>query len=232
MADTRTKNTKRNIISGVGYRTVTVLLPFLTRTAILYLLGEQYVGLSSLFTSILQVLNLAELGFSSAIVYNMYKPVADGDDTTICALMNYYKHVYRVIGIIIFVSGIILLPFLPRLISGSWPNEINIYILYLLYLSNTALSYFLFAYKTALLNAMQRMDIVNVVQMISQTGKNVIQLITLLIFRNYYLFVIIAILTTCLSNVLTAIITDKKYPQYKCNGYISSLQKKRNTNTN
>ena len=79
MSESRSVNTKRNIVSGVLFKGITIILPFLIRTAILYILGGEYVGLSSLFTSILQVLNLAELGFSNAIVYNMYKPIADKD---------------------------------------------------------------------------------------------------------------------------------------------------------
>jgi O-antigen/teichoic acid export membrane protein len=221
MSDTRTKNSKRNMISGIIYKALTILLPFVSRTAILYILGEQYIGLSSLFTSILHVLNLAELGFSSAVVYNMYKPVAENDTESVCALMNFYKNVYHIIGTFIFIVGCSLIPFIPKLIKGSWPDDINIYILYFLYLTNTSLSYFLFAYKTAILNATQRMDILNVIQSIVQTTKNVLQILVIVIFKNYYLFVFVAIFTTILTNMITSLITDKKFPSYKCYGKIS-----------
>lgn len=222
MPESRTKNSKRNMISGIAYKMMTILLPFISRTAILYVLGEQYVGLSSLLGSVLQVLNLAELGFSSAVVYNMYKPVAQNDTKSVCALMNFYRSVYRKIGCFIFIVGCALIPLLPKLIKGTWPNDINIYLLYFLYLANTSLSYFLFAYKTAILNATQRMDILNVIRCVSETGKNILQILVIIVFKNYYIFVIVAIMTTITTNIVTSIIADNKFPSFKCEGTISN----------
>ena len=147
MASSRTKNAMRNITFGFINKLIVLLVPFIIRTVIIKTLGSEYLGLNSLFVSILQVLNLAELGFSSAIVYSMYKPIAEKDTKTICALMNLYKKIYSVIGIVIIVVGLVLLPFLSYFIKGSYPNDINIYILYLIYLMNTAITYFLFAYR-------------------------------------------------------------------------------------
>ena len=106
---------------------------------------KEYMGLGSLFTSILQVLNLAELGFSSAITFSMYKPIAQGDEETVCALMAYYKKIYRMVGTTIGTAGIVLLPFIRLLIYGTWPEDVNIYLLYVIYLFNTVSSYFLYA---------------------------------------------------------------------------------------
>ena len=89
MEESRTKNTKRNIIVSLMYTAVNMLFQFISRSAIISNLGEQYLGLSSLFTSVLQVLNMAELGFTGAIVYNMYKPLAEDDTDTVCALLAY-----------------------------------------------------------------------------------------------------------------------------------------------
>ena len=87
----RTKNATRNIIFGIALKCYQIIFPFIMRTAILYFMGVQYLGLDSLFVSILQVLNLAELGVGSAMVYSMYKPIVDNDTKTICALMKLYK---------------------------------------------------------------------------------------------------------------------------------------------
>ena len=143
----RTKNATRKIIFGVILKAYQIIVPFLMRTAMIYLRGVQYLGLNSLFTSILQVLNLAELGVGSAMIYSMYKPIAEDDNTTICALMKLYRTYYRVIGLVIAVIGCILTPFIPKLISGDIPQGLNIYILYLLNLGATVLSYWLYAYK-------------------------------------------------------------------------------------
>ena len=125
----RTKNAMRNIIFGFINRLVLILGPFVIRTILIKKLGAEYLGLSSLFTSILQVLNLTELGFSSAVVYSMYKPIVEKDVEKICALLNFCKKVYRIIGCVILVLGIAIMPFIRNLINGSYPNDINIYIL-------------------------------------------------------------------------------------------------------
>lgn len=102
----RVKNASRNIVWGVLNKIVVLLLPFITRTVMIYTLGMEYVGLSSLFTSILQVLSFAELGIGSALVFSMYEPMAENDDKKICALLNLYKKTYRIIGVIILVAGL------------------------------------------------------------------------------------------------------------------------------
>lgn len=165
----RTKNATRNIIFGVILKAYQIAVPFLMRTAMIYLMGVQYLGLNSLFTSILQVLNLAELGVGSAMIYSMYKPIAEDDNATICALMKLYRTYYRVIGLVIAVIGCILTPFIPTLISGDIPNGLNIYILYLLNLGATVLSYWLYAYKNSILQAHQRTDVVSKVTLVTST---------------------------------------------------------------
>lgn len=226
MKNSRTKNAIRNITFGFINKLIVLLFPFIIRTVIIKTLGSEYLGLNSLFTSILQVLNLAELGFSSAIVYSMYKPIAEQDTKTICALMNLYKKIYNMIGIVIIVIGLALLPFLNYFIKGSYPNNINIYMLYLIYLANTAITYFLFAYKSALLTAHQRSDVTSNVQTVTCLLQYGLQIFILFVLKNYYLFIFIQIITTILNNISVAIITNKKYPQYKCNGQVEAETKK------
>lgn len=187
----RTQNAIRNIFTGVFNKIIILLFPFVIRTVIIKKLGTEYLGLSSLFTSILQVLNLTELGFSSAIVFSLYKPIAEKDDNRICSIMNFYKRIYRIIGFIILVMGLIVLPFLPNFIKGSYPSDINLYILYLIYLFNTVITYYLFAYKSALLNAMQRNDIINNVNSITVIIQYILQIIILYCTKNYYIYMII-----------------------------------------
>ena len=153
------KNAKRNMLFGIMNRVVTVLCPFIKRTVIQYVLGEQYLGLTSLFTSVLSVLSLTELGFGMAVTYSMYKPVAEGDTETVNALLNFYRKVYAVIGSIILVLGLALIPILPELIEGKYPKDVSLTALYLVYLANAVISYFMFAYKSALLVVYQRDDI-------------------------------------------------------------------------
>ena len=214
----RTKNATRNIVFGSFMKAYQMIIPFLMRTAMIYFMGVQYLGLNSLFVSILQVLNLAELGVGSAMVYSMYKPIAEDDNKTICALMNLYKLYYRIIGAIVAIVGLLLLPFIPKLIHGSVPEDINIYILYLLNLGATVLSYWLFAYKNSILQAHQRTDVISKVSLITETVKYVCQLLTLALFHNYYLFVIVVLLTQILNNIIIAFFSNKFYPDFSAQG--------------
>lgn len=213
----RTKNATRSMVFGCIQTIYSILSPFIMRTIMLYFMGVEYLGLNSLFTSILQVLNLAELGVGSAMVYSMYKPIVDDDQDKICALMYMYRKYYRIIGLIIAAAGMVLLPFIPNLIKNSdqLPSELNIYILYLLNLGATVLTYWLFAYKNALLSAHQRRDVISKVTLSVNVALFVIQLVVILCFRNYYVYLIAALVFQIINNIVTAVITTKMYPKYK-----------------
>lgn len=214
----RTKNAVRNIYCGLFNKIITILFPFLIRTVLIKKIGIEYAGLNSLFSSILQVLNLTELGFASAVVYSMYKPIAEDDKETICALLNFYKRVYFIIGLVILILGASIIPVLPKLIKGTVPEGINIYILYGIYLLNTSLSYLLFGYKNSLLNAHQRRDVISDILTITQGLMNLCQLAILLTIKNYYLYVIMMPVFTVLNNILVGITTKRMFPEYLCKG--------------
>ena len=211
----RTKNATKNIVFGMVMKFSQMVMPFLMRTAMIYLMGVEYLGLNSLFASILQVLNMMELGVGSAMVFSMYRPVVEDDTPTICALMALYRRYYRIIGLIIGAVGLVLTPAVPRLISGEIPAELNIYVLYLLNLGATVLSYWLFAYKNCLFRAHQRMDVISKITVLTTMIQYVLQLLLLFWFRDYYLYVIVTLGSQALNNLLTAIAADKQYPAYK-----------------
>lgn len=211
----RTANAGRNIFYGVILKAYQVLVPFIMRTVMLYLMGVQYLGLGGLFTSIISVLNLTELGVGSAMVFSMYKPIAEDDSATICALMKRYRTYYRYIGLLIAVIGGAITPFVPYLIKGSVPDGLNVYILYLLNLAVTVLSYWLFAYRNSILLAHQRTDISSKVQIVCGTAQYVLEFLVLLLFRNYYLYIVIGLGMQAVRNVVTAVISRKLYPMYE-----------------
>lgn len=223
----RTKNAKRNMIFGTALKLYQILLPFLMRTAMIYCLGVQYLGLNSLFTSILQVLNLAELGVGSAMVFSMYKPIAEEDHKTICALINLYKWYYRIIGAVVLVGGVLIVPFIPNLIEGDIPSDINVYVLYLLNLGATVLTYWLFAYRNSILQGYQRNDVVSKVTIATDTVKYALQIGALFIFHNYYYYVIAVLLTQAIGNIATAVISKKMYPQYDPKGKLPKEEVKK-----
>lgn len=217
----RTKNTVRNIMTGSVNRVINIILPFFTRTAILYIMGTKYLGLSSLFSSILSFLSLAELGIGGAMVYSMYKPIAENDNDTICALLNLYKRFYRVIGSVVLALGLMLMPFLRLLINDEIPPEINLYLLYFIYLFNAVLSYWLFAYKNALLQAYQRNDLNNNIASVITPASYAVMLGALFLTKNYYAYVIWLPIFTVITNLIRARCVDKHFPELKPRGDVS-----------
>lgn len=220
-------NSLRNVFFGILRYIISFIFPFIIRTAMIKRFGNEYTGLSSLFTSVLQVLNLSELGFSSAVTFSLYKPIAENDVQRVSALMCLYKKVYRIIGMVIFVLGIFICPFIKFFIKGTYPNEINIYVLFLLYLTNTALSYVLYGYKSALLTANQRNDIESKVQIVSNLICYTLELAVLLFTYNYYLYVVAMIIGTILNNCLLHNIAEKTFPEITEEGIVPIEERKR-----
>lgn len=223
----RVKNATRNIVFGIMLKIYQILVPFLMRTVMIYFMGVQYLGLNSLFVSVLQVLNLAEFGVGSAMVYSMYKPIAENDATSICALLKMYKIYYRVIGLVIAIVGCAITPFVPKLISGEIPSDINIYALFLMNLGVTVLSYWLFAYKNSILFAHQRTDVVSKVTLITNTFQYLLQFLVLWAFHNYYFYVVAMLVTQALNNIILVFVSNKLYPQYQPLGKVSDAEVRR-----
>ena len=148
-------------------------------------MGAEYLGLNGLFTSILGVLALADLGFGTAVVCSMYKPVADDDRELVCAYLRFYRRVYRWVGTAIFVIGLCLLPFLRVLVKGDLPPELDLHVLYLIHLVNTAVGYFLFAYRGSVLNAYHRGDVMTNIHTFTSLAQYATVFLILFLTRNY-----------------------------------------------
>ena len=214
----RTKNAMRNLLFDGALRINNIVVPFIMRSVILHFLGMQYLGLNGLFKSILSFLNLAELGVGDAMVFSMYKPIAEDDEESICALMKLYRLFYRVIGLIIAIVGLALVPFLRNLIKGDLPADMNLYILYFMNLGNTVLTYWLFAYKNCLLQAHQRRDVGSKVSLVIHFIEYIIKITALIVFHNYYVYMVIQLLAQAAINLVTAVRVSKLYPNYSPGG--------------
>lgn len=221
----RTNNAVRNIIWGGIEKVISLLLPFISRTLLIYILGAEYLGLNSLFTSILSVLSISELGFGTAIVFSMYKPIAEDDKNAICALLNAYRKIYYLIGTIILIFGLIVIPFLPQLISGDVPADINLYLLYSIHLFDTVIGYYLFSYKAALFSAYNRNDLTSKRSAAVNLLGNILKIVTLIIFKSYYAYVIVLPIMTIATNIANAYLANKMFPELKCHGIITTEQK-------
>ena len=201
----RTKNAARNIVYDGTLEMVNMLFPFVIRSVMLHFLGTEYLGLNGLFKSLLMFLNLAELGVGSAMVFSMYKPIAEDDGPEICALLRLYRTLYSIIGLAIAAVGLLLIPVLRSLIKDDLPGGMNLYVLYLMNLGNTVLTYWLFAYKGSLLQAHQRRDVISKVSLGVRLGEYVLKILILVFTRNYYLYLAVQLLCQIVINVLIAL---------------------------
>ena len=207
----RKENIKRNLTFNMIKYVVQLILQFVLRTCMIYILGAEYLGLNGLFTNIFGFLSLAELGIGNAIVFSMYKPIADGDTEKVKALQNLYKKFYFVITTIVFVVGLAILPFLKFFINGEVGVDINIYVLYIFYLINTLIGY-ISANKRSLLFAHQRNDVENKIKTICLLLMTIVQIAVLVVFKNYYIFFVVNILFTAIECAIIDKSARKLFP--------------------
>ncbi len=210
----RTDNVVRNINVSLICQLLNTVIGFVSRSIFIKLLGETYLGVNGIFGNILTILNFAELGIGTAIVYNLYKPLKERDEAAVGTLVNFYKKAYFVIGFIITVVGLALAPFLNYLIKDQPDVKESIYLLYILFLASTVVTYFN-AHKKSLLGADQRGHINNIYHQVVHTIQIVLQMAILLLTHNYILYLLIQIFSNILENILIARQTDKLYPFLK-----------------
>ncbi len=211
----RTFKSMRNTSLAVVSQIINSALCFITRTIFIYALGNEYLGFNGLFSDILTILSLAELGVGTAVLYSMYKPAAEKDRKKMSALLNFYRHIYMIIGIFITASGLCLIPFLNFFISDiNYSKEVPI--IYILYLFNTSCSYF-FIYKKSILIVEQNYYIISIIEIIATLFQNTFQIIVLLIFKNFLIYLGVQIAGTLINNICISIYIDKKYKYLKEN---------------
>lgn len=228
MKNSRTKNTFLNALGGLIVKTSGFFTSFISRTIFLYVLGMEYAGVSSVFTNVLTVLSFAELGVGTAITYALYKPIAEDDESQICKLMNAYQKIYSAIAGVIFVLGLCLVPFLKYIIKDTPNLKENLGLIYILYLANTAISYLLI-HKSTFLIAAQKDHLVSKYKVIISIIKTVVECTTLLIFKSFIVYLLVAILCTFVQNVVVAKVAEREYPilKQKRNGKLEIAEKKR-----
>ncbi len=213
MADSRTSNVIKNSGASLLNRLVHTLIQFGMRTVFIYFLGNEYTGISGLFTDILQVLSLMELGLDTSMVYALFGPVARQDKKRICALMTFYRKAFTIIGVVVLCAGVLCVPFLQYIVKGVPNIREDIRGIFLMYVVTTAFSYFL-VYKTVLLRANQKSRIISNWTTIIYIAESIIEVILLFIFRAFYAYLIVHLIATVARNLILSRKTDKLYPEY------------------
>lgn len=208
----RTQNVLKSTVAGEIYSVVNLILGFAYRSIFLHFLTVEYLGINGLFTQLLHLLGMADLGITNAIVFRFYRPIREDNYIQVGRLMNFFKRVYRIIFCVIMGVGLSMLPFIKILIkdSAEIPTDVNIYVAFLLYLFQTASSY-MFAYRQTLLVADQRKYIVTGAQTVITIVRYTLQIVTLAITRDYILTLVANIITNVGGNYLISLYAVRKY---------------------
>lgn len=206
----RVKASINNILFNLVGSITNSLLMFISRTVFINILGTTYLGVNGLLTNVLSMLSLTELGIGTAISFSLYKPIAEKDEKKVISIMAFYKKAYRYIGLFVIISGLIIMPFLKYIIKDY--NVINnLYIIYLLYLINTAYTYF-FTYKRTLIIADQKGYKLVPFTTIFRIITIIAQIIILFLTKSFILYLIVQLITSLLENIVVNKYIDKKYP--------------------
>lgn len=216
IADTdyqRVVNSSKNLVVSVISQILVGVLGFIERTVFIHLLSDEYLGINGLFFNILSFLSLAELGFGSAIVFCLYKPLAENDINLLSAIMNLFRRVYRLIGFGLVLLGFIVTPFLPLIIKSDvaiphLPLYFNLYVL------SSAVTYFA-SYKTALIEADQKRYIVTMYTSGGMAIQSLLQICILLLTKSYLLYLCVQIVVNIVKYYILSLKADKLYPFLK-----------------
>lgn len=205
----RTKYSIKNFITITISNIVNFIFLFIAQTLFIKILGIEYIGLNGLFTNVLTVLSLFELGIGNAIIFSLYKYIHNDDKEQIKSLIQFYKKAYFIIAFSILIVGILIIPLLQFIVKDV-TVDINIYIIYILFLLSTVASYIL-SYKRSIIIASQRSYIINIIHTIYIVLLNVVQLLVIYFTKNYYLYLIIKIIFILLENIVINIKANKEY---------------------
>lgn len=215
--ESRIRNSILNLVSDLGGQLLTISLSFVTRTVFIHTLGKSYLGINGLFSNILDMLSLTELGFGTTIVFYLYRPLAEHDDKRVRVLMKFYKLAYRIVGFMMALFGLCLIPVLRFLIldyDSLAVLGINAILIYTLYLLRSVSSYLFFAYRKTIISANQKKYILNLVGYVVTIARRSAEIFILLKLADFTAYTAIAIVFSVLENYIDAVIAKHYYPQF------------------
>ena len=213
MGESRTKYAVMNFSSSTVSNVVNLILSFASQTVFIRILGETYLGINGLFTNLLGLLSLAELGVGSAISFSLYKPIAQNDTAKVQAIINFYRAAYRVIATVVVVVGLLIMPLLKYIVKGAEGVQ-NVYLIYCIYLTNTVSSY-LISYKSTILSADQRNYLLTNINTVVKVVTTAAQITMLVLFHNYLLYLLIEAALLFISKIYINHFVNVRYPYLK-----------------
>ena len=213
MSESRIAKAQKNIMTSLIQNFVSIGINFASRMIFVRILDESYLGINGLFSNILNILSLADLGMATVMMYSLYVPIENGDKKKIAALVSFFRKIYLGIALTVLIAGIGLIPFLDFIVNLNQPLPfLEGY--YMLALLNVVISY-LFVYRTTLISADQKTYILNQYSMIFKMITFAVQTVTLIFFKNYLIYLLAALVISFISNIFQNLAALKLYPYLK-----------------
>ncbi|CUW09016.1 lipopolysaccharide biosynthesis protein [Leuconostoc gasicomitatum] len=210
----RSKYAMKNTLTMFFTYIVTLGLSFVTRSVFIHKLGEEYLGLNGVYSSILSVLSISDLGLESVFAFLLYKPLSENDKGHIVGFIMLFKKIYVYVGTFIFISGMMLFPFLSNIIGAQGKMLQHVELIYLIMLFNSAISYF-FTYNRTILDANQKNYIITLITFTMNTMISIVQIICLYVIDSMVVYVSLVLISTVGSNILISLYVSREYPFLK-----------------
>lgn len=223
-SDSRTRNASKNAVSALANKICILLLTFIGRRFFIQYIGVEYLGINGLFSNILTLLSMADLGLGTAMNVSLYKPIAENDTKKLAALLNYYRHLYYMIAIAVTVIGLGLIPFLPYIVNlNSDIPYLHLY--YVVFVLKNTFSY-LFVYKQSIVTADQKSYLVNRIDIYVNVLRVITQILSVIILKNYFIYILIELVAVIVHNLAISYIADRHYSFLKEKEVLSKDEKK------
>ncbi|HCW24396.1 MAG TPA: polysaccharide biosynthesis protein [Lachnospiraceae bacterium] len=210
----RVRLAEKNIAFGYIGQAATSLMSFVLRTIFIRNLSESLLGINSTYSNVLSILSMAELGIGTALNFALYKPVAENDTEKIKSYMQMYKICYRVIACVVAAIGLVLVPFLPRLVKNPGVSVFQLDLFYLIFLFNTVSSYFV-AYKYSLCNAQQKNYIQTNINTVTKIIVDVAQIVVIIVTKNFLFYLVTDMIIELAQKIFVSWYLNKLYPYLK-----------------
>ena len=209
----RTRYTLINMVVNVGGQLMNQALLFISRMVFIHYLSAAYLGVNGLFTDVLGILNLAELGIGTAMIYSLYEPAAKNDEHRLAQLMNLYRLLYRIVAVVVLLVGLALMPFLGFFIKDSSGIE-HLRLIYLMYVANSVCSYLL-SYKNSIYLAYQKAYVRNLWAQLCDAVKTLLQIVLIVLTGNFILYLAVQFVMQFIPNIIVSVKVDKEFPYLK-----------------
>lgn len=209
-SDSRTMNTSRNAVSAIGNKIVLLLLTFISRKFFIQYIGVEYLGINGLFSNILTLLSIADLGLGTAMNVSLYKPIAENDTHRLSAMMNYFRKLYTIIAVGVMAIGLLLIPCLKYIVNMNRDIQ-YLYVYYIVFVLKSAVSY-LFIYKSSIVRADQKAYLINKIEVYVNAVKVILQFVIVVTLHSYLIYILLDVIAIVVQNISVSHVADKNYP--------------------